>query len=183
LIGATERSVKINQINFSYVPLEDRLLFKVNTTDKTECRMWLTRAMSLRLSNLLGEAVKIGLRHKQPGLAQSTIEAMEDFRREAVLARTDYKTTFTSEGASFPLGQQPILVADIILDNSAEIPAISFQLATGQRIALSVDHDLGLAVSKLLSDVLNKSTDWGIGSAQDQVTDETKAKTTATLMH
>jgi hypothetical protein len=173
--------VNISQINFSYVPLEDRLLFRINTTDKTECRMWLTRAMSMRLSGLLRQSIRINLHHLQPDLAQPAIQAVEDFRREAVLAKTDYKTAFASEGASFPLGQQPILVADIMLDSSTATPALTFQLATGQQIGLSIDHDLGMAVDKLLSDVLGKSTNWGIEPAPSQANDGTGAG--APLMH
>lgn len=169
--------MKINQINFSYVVLEDRLLFRVNTTDKTECRMWLTRAMSIRLSELLNQTVKINLQQMQPDLAQPAIQAMEEFQREAVISRADYQTSFTSEGATFPLGEQPLLVAAIILDNSTAVPALAFQLVGGQRLNLAIDYKLGMAVGKLLADVLQRTSDWGLELAQNPPT------AGATLMH
>lgn len=160
-----KRSVKINQINFSYIPLEDRLLFRLNTLDKTEFRMWLTRAMSLKLLGLLKQAVKINLDHEQRDLGQPAIQAVADFRREAVLAEADYKTAFSSGEASFPLGTQPILVSDAVLDSPGAVPVLVFQLAVGRGVSVSIDHDLGLAISKLLSDVLG-GLDWGVEVVQ-----------------
>jgi len=34
---------KLHQINLGYSPEEDRLLLRINTTGKTEYRLWMTR--------------------------------------------------------------------------------------------------------------------------------------------
>jgi hypothetical protein len=151
--------LKINQINFSYVPLEDRLLFRFNTQDKTEFRMWMTRAKSLKMLSLLNQAVKLNL-HPQD-LGQPAMQAVMEFRRDAVLAEADYKTAFAAEAVFFPLGEQPALMSDLTLDATAQVPTLTFQLAIGRNVSLTIDHDLGLAVGNLLLDVLSKA-DWGI---------------------
>jgi hypothetical protein len=154
--------VKINQVNFSYSPLEDRLLFRFNTLNKNEFRMWLTRSMSVKLLGLLARAVKITLILEQPGLKAVAVEKLEEFRREAVLAQADYAQPFSAGAEILPLGAQPILVADIIMDASQQVSVVTFLLSHGQQVNLSLNHDLGVAVRKLLSDVVD-GLDWGLG--------------------
>jgi len=174
--------MKINQINLNYSLSEDRLLFRLNTHDKTEFRMWLTRAMSIKLLGLLNQAVTINLGHERRDLAQPAIEAVAEFRREAVLAEADYKTDFVSAGAVYPLGEQPILVTDVTLDSARPAPELGFQLAVKQVVNLSLDYQLGLSISKLLSDVLS-GVNWGIGVMQDSTSLEPDARHEKLVVH
>lgn len=153
--------MKINQVNFSYSQLEDRLLFRFNTLDKAEFRMWLTRAMSVRLRDQLHQVVKVDLLREKPGLVAVDMDAMVKFRREVVLAKADYVQSFSAEAEVFPLGVQPILVTDIAMDFSKPVSVVTFRLAAGQEASLSLNHDMGLAISKLLFDVMD-GLDWGI---------------------
>jgi len=158
--------VKINQVNFSYSPLEDRLLFRFNTLSKAEFRMWLTRAMSIRLLGQLNEVVKVSLLREQAGAVVVAIEAIGEFRREAVLAKADYVQPFSTGVEVFPLGPQPILVTDIVMDSSQPVSVVIFQMAIGQALNLSIDHDLGVAIRNLLSKVVD-GLDWGLGMAKE----------------
>lgn len=158
--------MKINQVNFSYSQLEDRLLFRFNTLDKTEFRMWLTRAMSVRLLGQLHQVVKVDLLRERPGLVAADMDAVVRFRRDAVLAKADYMQSFSGEAEIFPLGQQPVLVTDIVMDSSRPVSVIAFQTALGQGVSLSLNHDIGLALSKLLSDLVD-GLDWGIGMTKE----------------
>jgi len=158
--------VKINQVNFSYSPLEDRLLFRFNTLNKTEFRMWLTRAMSIKLLGQLYQVAEVNLMRERPGLGVVAMRTVGEFRREVVLAKADYVQPFSSGAEIFPLGSQPILVTDVVMDSSRAVSVVTFQLAGGQGVNLSLDHDLGIAISKLLSDVLD-GVDWGLGMAKE----------------
>ena len=160
--------MKINQINFSYSPLEDRLLFRLNTLDKTEFRMWLTRAICIKLLGHLHRVVKTDLQREQPGLGQAAMQTVEEFRCEAVLAKTDFVKSFSPEAETFPFGPQPILVVDIVMDSSRQTSVATFRLAIGQEINLSLDHNLGVAITirKLLSDVVD-GLDWGVEAAKE----------------
>ena len=44
---------KIRQFNITHVPEEDRLLLRLNTTDRSEFRLWLTRRMAKVLGALV----------------------------------------------------------------------------------------------------------------------------------
>jgi hypothetical protein len=159
--------VKINQVNFSYSSLEDRLLFRLNTLDKVEFRMWLTRAMSFKLLGLLQQAARASLRREQPDMMVSTApQTVEEFRRDAALARADYEKSFSSEAQTFPLGPQALLVADILMDASKPTAVLVFRMVTGQEVNISLDHDLGVAVGKLLSNVVD-GLDWGGAAAKE----------------
>jgi hypothetical protein len=158
--------VEINQVNFSYSPLEDRLLFRFNTLNKTEFRMWLTRAMGIKMLGQLHRVVKINLWREQPGLAAIAMKTVEEFRREAVLSKADYVQSFSSDAEIFPLGSLPVLVTDIIMDSSEPISVVTFQLVVGQDVCLSLNHDLGISISKLLSDVMD-GLDWGLGMSKE----------------
>jgi len=128
--------------------------------------MWLTRAMSLKLLDRLHRLAKVDLQREQPGLAAVAMETVGDFRREAVLSKADYVQSFSSEPEIFPLGSQPILVTDIVMDSSNPVSVLTFQLAIGQGINLSLNHDLGVAISKLLSDVVD-GLNWVPGIAKE----------------
>ena len=154
--------MKINQVNFSYNQLEDRLLFRFNTQDKTEFRMWLTRAMSIRLLEQLHRVAKTSLLREAPGVMAVDMDALMEFRREAVLARADYAQSFSAEAELFPLGAQPLLVTDVVVDMTNPVSVVTFQLTSGQAVNLSVNHDLGFAIGKLLSNVTG-GLDWGMG--------------------
>ena len=158
--------MKVNQVNFSYSPLEDRLLFRFNTLNKSEFRMWLTRAMSIKLLGQLHQLLKANLMREQPGLGAIAMRAIGEFRREAILSQADYVQSFSSDVEIFPLGPQPVLVTDINLDFSKPIFVVTFQLATAQLVCMPIDHNFGAAISKLLSDVLD-GLDWGTGMAKE----------------
>lgn len=158
--------MKIFQVNFSYSPVEDRLLLRLNTLDKTEFRMWLTRAISSKLLGQLHQIEKINLLRKQPGVVAVAMQTVEEFQREAVLSRADFVQSFSSGAEVFPLGEQPILVTDVVLDASKPVSVVTFQLAIGQGVNLSIDQDLGVAINKLLSDVVD-GLDWGLGIGKE----------------
>lgn len=166
VIGGWRSFVKINQVNFSYNRLEDRLLFRFNTQDKTEFRMWLTRAVSIKLLENLRQLVKVSLLRETPGAMAADMEAIMEFRREAVMAKADYAQSFSAEAEMFPLGAQPQLVSDVVMDTSTPVPVVTFQLASGQAVSLSLNHDLGFAISKLLAKVAG-GLDWGMGSMKE----------------
>jgi len=128
--------------------------------------MWLTRAMSIKLLGKLNQVSRVNLQREQPGLEGGAMETVEEFRREAALAKADYVQSFSSGAEIFPLGPQPILVTDIVMDSSKPVAVVTFQLAIGQSVNLSLNHDLGVAVSKLLSNVA-EGLDWGLGIAKE----------------
>ncbi len=128
--------------------------------------MWLTRAMSIKLLGQLHLIAKVNLQREQPGLGMAAMQTVVEFRREAVLAKADYVQTFSPNAEIFPLGAQPVLVTDIVVDSSRPVSVVTFQLAIGRGVNLSLNHDLGVAISKLLIDVMD-GLDWGGGMTKE----------------
>ncbi len=121
----------------------------------------MTRANSLKMLNLLNQAMKVNWLAQKNDFGQPVMQAVMDFKRDAVLAEADFSTAFAAEAVSLPLGDQPVLMADLVLDLSQELPTLTFQLTIGKNVSLSIDYELGLMIGNLLSEVLCK-TDWGI---------------------
>ena len=128
--------------------------------------MWLTRAMSIKLLSQLQRVLKVTLLREQPDRGTMDIDTIGEFKREAVLAKADFEQTFSSGAEIFPLGSQPILVADITMDSSKPVSVVTFHLATGREVNLTHNHDLGVAISKLLSDEM-EGLDWGLGMTKE----------------
>ena len=49
---------RLHQINLGYSPEEDRILLRINTTGKTEYRLWMTRRYVKILWKLLTKSVE-----------------------------------------------------------------------------------------------------------------------------
>ena len=74
-------SGSINQIQIAYSAEEDRILFRVNSTDRKEFRFWLTRRFMILLIRVLGEH-----RKRDPDVvsqqSEQAKEAVQSFKQE-----------------------------------------------------------------------------------------------------
>lgn len=155
--------VKIHQINFAYLPVEDRLLFRFNTSYKAEFRLILTRAMSIRMLSQMESIVQINLEREYPAIVEDSRRAVGDFKREAAIEKSDYQTPYSPEAVTYPVGEQPLLVIGLTLGVAEGVPSMGFQLASNQTLSIALDHDLAQAINKLIRDNL-ANLDWGIGA-------------------
>ena len=150
--------MKINQVNITYQPGEDRLLLKINTLDRAEVGFWLTRALVARLLASMGDLEKaayggeadvsrfVGM---QPG-------AVTDVQRELHAAHSEYPTPFDGQPLSYPLGQQALLVAQLLLRTEGELTAFTLATATGVSLTVNLDAKLLASINTLLVDVVRK---------------------------
>lgn len=101
----------IHQLNASYIAAEDRILLRLNTTNKEEFRIWLTRRVMRQLARALGNAERrlLGLENPQSGFVAPGARAIQEFRREASTANLDFGERFEDSSAGFPFGDAPIL--------------------------------------------------------------------------
>ena len=103
----------IKQFNASYLVNEDRILFRFNTQDKAEYRLWLTRRVTLFIlvatSHLLQK--KLEKTH-----SSDAAKALNEFGKQAILETAkqakDASNDFES-GITFPIGADPLLVMDV----------------------------------------------------------------------
>lgn len=61
---------QLHQVNASYIPEQDRLLLKINTTGQTEFRFWITRRYLALLWQVLRQMAGALVRQASPWIAR-----------------------------------------------------------------------------------------------------------------
>ncbi|MDB5753159.1 MAG: hypothetical protein JWP65_3580 [Ramlibacter sp.] len=111
--------MQIHQMSVTYLPEQDRILMRINTTDGEEMRMWLTRRLMVGLWPLLTKLLTehlLKLESAGASLAGANPELkkmLADFRKEEFLQHADFDTPYKEGQASLPLGEEPLLVTDV----------------------------------------------------------------------
>lgn len=122
----------LHQINISYIPVEDRLMMRINTRQGIEFRVWLTRKFTGILVGLLNKEIeKLG---GIPALA-STDETRNMFRQGAM-----EKPYEADKVVDYPLGQTGILAYKI-----------NYKLTSESTLALEILPEKGKGVNMNLN--------------------------------
>lgn len=109
--------MSIQQFNATYVPSEDRVLFRFNTSDSCEYRLWLTRRMTLQL--LAGAAqscISLIASATQSISTPETAKTIDTFQQEALKQEVNLKTEYRVAN-KLPLGADPVLVTAFSIRN------------------------------------------------------------------
>ncbi len=124
-------SMNIHQLSARYHQEQDRILVRINSTDGTEMRLWLTRRLTLALWPTLNQAV---VEHvaRQDGSTTHLRDAaskkmLADFQRAAALKDADFSTPYkdtpeASDATTLPLGSAPLLVTEVRITPVAHGP-------------------------------------------------------------
>jgi hypothetical protein len=111
--------MQIHQMSVTYLPEQDRILMRINTTEGEEMRMWLTRRLMVGLWPLLSKLLTehlLKLESAGASLAGANPELkkmLADFRKEEFLQHADFDTPYQEGPAQHPLGEEPLLVTDV----------------------------------------------------------------------
>ena len=111
--------MQIHQMSVTYLPEQDRILMRVNTTEGEETRMWLTRRLMVGLWPLLSKLLTdhlLKLESAGASLAGANPELkkmLADFRKEEFLQHADFDTPYQEGQTRQPLGEEPLLVTDV----------------------------------------------------------------------
>ncbi|MBE7369163.1 hypothetical protein [Ramlibacter pallidus] len=111
--------MQIHQMSVTYLPEQDRILMRVNTTEGEEMRMWLTRRLMVGLWPLLSKLLTehlLKLESAGASLAGANPELkkmLADFRKEEFLQHADFDTPYQEGQGRLPLGEEPLLVTDV----------------------------------------------------------------------
>jgi hypothetical protein len=112
-------SMQIHQMSVTYLPEQDRILMRVNTTEGEEMRMWLTRRLMVGLWPLLSKLLTehlLKLESAGASLAGANPELkkmLAEFRKEEFLQHADFDTPYQEGQQRQPLGEEPLLVTDV----------------------------------------------------------------------
>ncbi len=158
----------VRQLSISYLPEQDRILVRVNTSDSHELQYWFTRRLTLGLLPLLDRvvtehaAIAGGPATTHMAAADLTAKkAMADFARAETMRSADFSTPYKTPATGQPLFDSPLLITDISIaplagaqmrmsctekfGNSAQ-PVRRFELALSQQLSHAFVHLLERAV-------------------------------------
>ena len=145
---------QLHQIQLAYVPVEDRALLRISTTDQSEFRFWITR----RYAKLLWPALTRSLLQSTHVATQTEPDAKSAvlaFQHEAAMADSDFKTQFQAEKLQTPLGVEPTVLARIqCLRQDDNQTLLAMHPLQGQGIELQLNDLLLHSLVKLLKDAV-----------------------------
>lgn len=148
---------QFHQIQLTFDPLEDRLLFRINTTTQTEYLLWFTRRYVKLLWSLLMELMQRSLQANEGKMPEQKKELLS-FEHEKALNNADFQTQYQEGQFEHPLGDTPVLVSKVTLKNqSKNIRSLCLHPETGEGIELTLDNKLMHLLCKLLSDAVQKA--------------------------
>ena len=153
------------QFRFEYSAEEDRVLFRVSTTDRAEYLIWFTRRyvkMLWRQLQVSIEAHPDVVRHSSP-VARKSVAA---FRRETALAKTDFSREYEApKVADRPLGEQPIVASRLRLSTSSSgMKVMHISPLTGKEISIALTDELLHSFCHILGQIVTKA-EWDLDFA------------------
>ena len=154
--------MSIAQINASYVPSEDRVLFRFNTTQDAEFRLWLTRrVVQLLLEHLQALAMAPVVQQHGPAAAP----AVAAFRQASAQDKARYSDF--QPARQLPLGAEPVLVNSFQWTPAMNAPRgavageLRLLLAHQQTLKLPMNESLLRQIVMLLEQMQAKAG-WGL---------------------
>ena len=155
----------IHQASVLYNAHADRLLLRVRTRDDQLFQAWLTRRLMLRLWQPFGGIVtKLHLATATPN-AHVMPEAramVQQAARTQALQGADFKTPFEPKVREQPLGEEPMLVAEVQITQLPQ-QRLKLVLLDEQRrhLTLQINAQLVTGLQQLLLHALRQA-DWGL---------------------
>ncbi|MFC1579669.1 hypothetical protein ACFL4N_02020 [Thermodesulfobacteriota bacterium] len=152
---------KIHQMQITFVPSQDRLMFRVKTTDQTELKLWFTR----RYVKLLWQVLQkmLGKTQSEMTADPRTRQAVLSFEHEKAVSGMDFATPYqeTTE-ANLPLGDEPVLVSKIqVRPGPGTAQVLCLHPEQGQGLEIALDPRWIHSFCKLLAQGVKK-TDWDL---------------------
>ena len=174
----------IKQFNGTYFPQEDRLIFRFNTADDSEYRLWFTRRVTLFILAAANHLIQSQLEKQHtPDVAK----AISEFERESLKknVQEDSKGGQPSSyepGSHYPLGADPLLVLDAKCSQHREVRAEGATDALSIDLTLPGGGNLNLRLAGqtltgmcLLLDQLRVKAGWGLATTDISLSPEQNA--------
>lgn len=124
----------IKQFNATYIRQEDRLLFRFNTSEGTEFRLWLTRLISMSLLATIRHSIQRDLERKHSPL---TAQVIQEFQEEKIKKTANFHDPYIP-ASKLPLGADPILVVGLNILHQDNFFSIAFKLKGDKKLSLKL---------------------------------------------
>ena len=162
-------AIVIHQIQIKYDALADRLLMQVRTRNAEVYALWLTRRMMLRLWPAFQRLNGVqSLARASPGavVLPEARAMLAEVARQRPLPNADFSQPFQAETTHQPLGEQPLLAAEIEMQAHPQRGLLlTVREAEGRQVSLQFDADLQLALLRLFEQAL-AAADWTMPGAE-----------------
>lgn len=139
----------INQMQMLYNPEEDRIFFRVNSTDHKEFRFWVTRRFTQLLLKVLGDHLV-----SDPDISlQGTLaakQAVMEFKKEKAMDGANFKQSFQEDEAEFPLGKETLLAYKITSARIGDNLQLGIHPKSAQGINMVINRDINTTMTQLL---------------------------------
>ena len=151
----------LQQINVVYDASQDRLLVRMNTSERVEYRFWITRRLVKGLWQglmQLMQSTETARRQTMPSGKQAVVE----FEREAALRKTTFDKPYAAEEMQPAMPGDPLLVFSINMRTLAEGGHdITMLPSSGPGFHLRFSDTLLHGFAKLLQDAV-KNSGWDL---------------------
>ena len=156
---------QMHQMQLTYVPQEDRILFRLNTKARQEFRFWMTRRYSEMLWNTLTDILTKAERNRQPSdqppvkappdsLVEST---KQEIKHKEVVSSSDFETQY-QESTYLPLGEEPALLFSVgIKPNPRGQAMLCMHPEKGQGIEMVLNEQILHSLCKLVQETTRKA--------------------------
>lgn len=153
----------LHQLTMSYMPEEDRILFRLATKDKKEYRLFLTR----RFIHVLWGALKQTF-EKDQELARIVDKDVQDavlgMKHQEAIQSTDFDTPAATDTVDTTSNSGPLLVVGGKIHPGEKITGVSFKTVDGSDIRFNLNEQLMHAFCHLIVSTGLKA-DWKLDLA------------------
>ena len=152
----------INQMQMAYAAEEDRILFRVNSTEKQEFRFWITRRYALLMLAVLSK-------HSDSDPDVTTQEnpeakrAVQSFKQEKAINEANFEKKFEDAANEQPLGEDAQLAFKLNYNIQNENLHLGIQPKTGKGINMVISREINSSLTQLLLSAAKKG-DWRLKS-------------------
>ena len=152
--------MSIKQFNGSYMPNEDRLMFRFNTAEDDEYRFWFTRRVTLFILAATDHLVekKLEQKHDKPAA-----KAIAQFQQDAVKEQTKFTHDY-APASKYPIGADPVLVMDVkctmMQVENIDVLSLDLVMPGGSNLNLKLTVPI-LQTMRLLLERLAAQGNWG----------------------
>lgn len=154
----------INQMQLSYEPEEDRILFRVNTLQTEEFRFWITRRFAFLWLKILQDHLE-----RDPDVSvQATPEgreAVKEFKKEQAEQSADFTQKFSPLASAFPLGEEALLAYKLSFAYKGNMMNLTIEPKEGKGISLMLNRELNVSLTRLLL-AAGEKADWKIKESE-----------------
>lgn len=150
----------LHQLTMSYVPEQDRILFRLSTVDKKEYRMWLTRRF---VGVLWGALHQTFSRNTELAriVDKDIQEAVLGMKHQEAVQNTDFETPPVADTTDATSNTGPLLVTGGKVHPGDTVTGLSFSTADGADIRFNLNEQLMHAFCHLIITTTVRA-DWSL---------------------